>query len=465
MTGDRTAVAARIPSAGEVRKRLKNSSEAGSGWRTKLVTWYERLIYLAVFGGIAFELAKSGFEGGRPAGRTWDAGIGEWSHLWLSLIAALVLAKVLLAFGPLFAGKEHTFWIVSSPVDRAGLLLPGFALSAVAGLMAGAVWPAVVLGVVESANGPAVADFVVTAAFGLAIVSGTVVLQRTHVLTHRVQRWLSTALGVAVLALLLGLVGRAPALGALPPDVVLTVPLVIAAGVTFAAVRALPHLRRASLSAGAALASVVAVSLSWFELSLLGSIMVERRALLLGRVRSARLRGSGLAVLVWADLLRVVRARNAMLLWVSLVPVPIALALSAAADFVPAAHLVAAFLATDRLAGGLRFVCRSPAMRRMIGQPTPFLHSAHLVVPAAGAVLWCALTVPLTPGVTLANGVLSACGAVAVVYRIATRPPLDYGVAAIDFGLFGPTPIGLIVQLGRGPALLLVLAVVQMAVL
>lgn len=46
-------------------------------------------------------------------------------------------------------------------------------------------------------------------------------------------------------------------------------------------------------------------------------------------------------------------------------------------------------------------------------------------------------------------------------YRIATRPPLDYSSPAYDVGLFGPVPPGLILQLIRGPALLLALAWLQ----
>ncbi|USX55341.1 DUF6297 family protein [Lentzea sp. HUAS12] len=102
-------------------------------------------------------------------------------------------------------------------------------------------------------------------------------------------------------------------------------------------------------------------------------------------------------------------------------------------------------------------------MRRALGLPDRTLRRAHLVVPAAGAVLWCALTTAFTPHVSVLNGLVSAVGAVAVVYRIATRPPVDHGAAIVDFGLFGPTPLGLIVQLSRGPASLTVLALVQTA--
>ncbi len=150
-----------------------------------------------------------------------------------------------------------------------------------------------------------------------------------------------------------------------------------------------------------------------------------------------------------------------MLVWAGLLPLPALVALGGEVDWVPAVHVIAAFVAADRLAAGLKAVCRSAAIRRMLGVPDGFLRLAHLVVPAVAAVVWCAATVPFTPHVSWLNGVVSAVGAVAVVYRIATRPPLDYGVVAIDFGVFGPVPIGLVLQLSRGPVLLYLLCVLQ----
>jgi hypothetical protein len=176
----------------------------------------------------------------------------------------------------------------------------------------------------------------------------------------------------------------------------------------------------------------------------------------------ARLRGARLTVLVWTDLLRLRRGPNAVLVWAGLAALPALVALGGQVDWVPVVHLVAAFVATDRLAAGLKAVCRSAAIRRMLGMSDGSLKRAHLVVPAAGAIVWCAATVAFTPHVTWVHGLVSVVGAVAVVYRIATRPPLDYGVAAIDFGVLGPVPIGLVVQLSRGPLLLYLLGVLQL---
>ncbi|ANZ41332.1 hypothetical protein BBK82_40590 [Lentzea guizhouensis] len=167
-------------------------------------------------------------------------------------------------------------------------------------------------------------------------------------------------------------------------------------------------------------------------------------------------------MLVWTDLLRLRRAPNAALVWAGLAALPSLVALGGETDWVPVVHLVAAFVATDRLAAGLKAVSRSAAVRRLFGVSDGYLKRAHLVVPATGALVWGAVTLAFTPHVTWVHAWVSVVGAVAVVYRIATRPPLDYGVAAIDFGVMGPVPIGLLVQLSRGPLLLYLLGVLQL---
>lgn len=429
------------PAAGEVRHRLKRPPPP---WRFRLARLYERLVSAAIVGAVGWGVAFKGLQ------KTGHEGASDWTALWLSVLAAVVLLKVLLAFGPVFAGRDRMYWVLSSPVDRSALLLPRFLGLLGAGVVLGAVWPAVVFGVVGATAPPGALVFAGSAMAGLGVVAGAVVVQRGRV---RPQGWLSLPAGVAVIALflrprellVLDAVWLAP----------VSVVLVLIAGLS------LRWLNRADLAAGASLAAAVRVSVAWLDLALLGAILAERRARLLGRVRSARLRGSRLTVLVWTDVLRVRRAPNALLAWAGLLPLPALVALGGEVDWVPAVHLLAAFVATDRLAAGLKAVCRSAAIRRMTGMPDGFLRLAHLVVPVVGAVVWCVATVPFTPHVSWLNGVVSAVGAVAVVYRIATRPPLDYGVAAIDFGVLGPVPIGLVLQLGRGPVLLYLLCVLQ----
>jgi hypothetical protein len=429
------------PSVAEIRRRLRRPPPPRLVRLTRL---YVRLVNVAIVGAVGWGVAFKGLQ------KTGQQGVSEWTALWLSVLAAVVLLKVLLAFGPVFAGRDRAFWVLSSPVDRGAVLMPRFVGLLGCGAAVGAVWPAVVFGVVGAASVPGPWLFAGSAAAGVAVVAGAVVLQRHRV---RPQTWLSVIAGAAVVALFLrpGYVGVGEAVWLTPVAVVLVV----------VAAMSLRHLHRADLAVGASLAAAVRVSASWLDLALLGTLLAERRARQLGRVRSARLRGSRLIVLVWTDVLRARRAPNAVLLWAGLLPLPALVALGGEVDWVGAVHLICAFVATDRLATGLKTVCRSAAIRRAMGVPNGSLRLAHLVVPAIGAVVWCLATTPFTPHVSWLNGVVSAVGAVAVVYRIATRPPLDYGVAAIDFGVLGPVPIGLVMQLSRGPLLLYLLCVLQ----
>lgn len=429
-----------IPSATEVRRRLRRPP---APWRFRLARLYERLVNTAIVGAIGWGVAFKGLA------KTGQQDASAWTALWLSVLAAVVLLKVLLAFGPVFVGRDRMFWVLSSPVDRTSLLVPRFLGLLGFGAAVGAVWPAAVFGVVGAVSPPGPLLFAGSAAAGVAVVAGAVVLQRFRL---RPQTWLSVLAGAAVLALFLRPGVAVAEVVWLTP--VAVVPVVVAG-------LSLRRLNRVDLAAGASLAAAVRVSVAWLDLALLGAILAERRARVLGRVRSARLRGSRLTVLVWTDVLRARRAPNAVLVWAGLLPLPALVALGGEVDWVPPIHLIAAFVATDRLAAGLKAVCRSAAIRRMMGVPDGFLRLAHLVVPAVGAVGWCLLTVPFTPHVSWLTGVVSAIGAVAVVYRIATRPPLDYGVAAIDFGVLGPVPIGLVLQLSRGPVLLYLLCVLQ----
>jgi hypothetical protein len=443
-------------SAVAVARRLRTPEP----WRFLLARLYSRLVLFSIAGAVGYGWAYAGLTKAPQPGSAWTA-------LWLSVLGAVVLMKVALAFGPVFAGADRMFWVLSTPVPRGALLRPRFFVLLAVGAAVGAVWPAVVFGIVGAVVPPLAAG-VLGAAVGMAVVAGAVVVQRTRV---RPQGWLTGAIGLAAVALLVptGWLGVPVPWPESPVEQpggrfgVIEAAWVVAIGLALVAAASLRHLRRSDLAAGAALADVARVSVSWFDLALLGAILAERRARALGRVKSARLRGTRFTVLAWTDVLRLRRAPNAALVWAALLPVPALVALGGETDVVAAVHLVAAFLATDRLAAGLKFVCRSPAMRRALGLPDRQLMLAHLVFPAVGTLLWCAVTTAFTPHVSVLNGLVSAVGAVAVVYRIATRPPVDYGAAIVSFGMYGPTPAGLIVQLSRGPALLTVLGLVQTA--
>lgn len=197
--------------------------------------------------------------------------------------------------------------------------------------------------------------------------------------------------------------------------------------------------------------------------------MTERRAMRIGSVRSRPVGGrSWVLSVIGADLVRLGRAPGKLLAVTGLLLVPVLLGAGVsgpAAEFVPAVFTLAAFLVADRLAGTQRIVIRSAGVRRLLGVPPHRLSAALTVAPLAGTAAWCVLAGAFTPGIVPADIAVAAIGAVAVVYRISTRPPLSYDdTSFIDPGAMGPTPLGLLKQLSRGPTLLLALMLLQVLV-
>ncbi|ANZ41333.1 hypothetical protein BBK82_40595 [Lentzea guizhouensis] len=177
-----------IPSAAAVRRRLRPEPLP---WRFRAARWYEQLVNIGIVGAIGWGIAFKGLQ--KPEGSA-----SAWVWLWLSVLAAVVAVRVLLAFGPVFVARDRMFWLLGSPVNRTGLLLPRLGLLLLGGAAAGAVWPVVLFGVVGGYARPGVVEAAGGAALGVALVAGAVVLQRVRV---RPQGWLSVLAGVAVVAL------------------------------------------------------------------------------------------------------------------------------------------------------------------------------------------------------------------------------------------------------------------------
>ncbi|GAA2690379.1 MULTISPECIES: DUF6297 family protein [Actinosynnema] len=370
------------------------------------------------------------------------------------LLVALAL-KLLLAVGPVVVSSASASWLLTSPVDRRSLLRGRFGAALAAS--------AVGCGLLLAALGPFTGSAAVTASgvpLGVLVGAGAVVLQHAPASVATAQRALRLCVAAAVLLLGLVLVtGRDP----LPPDGVLW-PLVAVTGIasaatTAAASRRLGRFTRASLTGGTRLVDAARASATWLDPAVLTDLLATRRALTTGRVRSAALRGPRAAAVLRAELVRLRRNGTGVAVWAALALVP-----HAAAGVLPdaalgAVHLVAAFLATERLAPGLRALARNAALRRAIGGSDRRLRLLHLVIPTAGALIWCAATVPALPVPALAA--ISAAVAVAVTCRLATRPDLDYSSGVVLDTPFGVVPANLVRQVLRGPGLLLVLVLVQ----
>jgi hypothetical protein len=319
-----------------------------------------------------------------------------WIGVAVVVAAAGLLWQALRAVGPLLVTPPAQTWFVSTPVDRRGWLLPRLW-----GLLA----------------------------------------------------------AVAVVASHFARVGLSvPAVRVAPVLAVAGLPLAGAA--TVYAFRALPRLDRAVLTGGAQLASAAVAATTWLDPSLLSGVLEVRRWRKVGRVSSRRFRPWGrVGVLVQADLRRQFRRPSVLIMWGVLV-----LAQYATAVAVPATsgivRLVLAYVAADRLTGGLRTICRSPGLRRAIGGNETTVKLAHLVVPALGTVLWWLATVPAGAVSSAGLQVVLVAGVVAAVYRAGTRPPMAYGGATIDTP-FGLIPVDLLRQIVRGPDVLAVLILIQ----
>lgn len=391
---------------------------------------------------------------------------GAVERHWLGIAALLAGAGLvwqgLRALGPMLASPAEQYWAVSSPMSRRGWLVGRFVGVLAGGAVLGAMaaFTVVLLGIRGSGSGSA---SLAGALYGTAVAALSVAAQRARVR----RRWPDavgaillgaggiTALGV-IAAHYTGRAVAAPAEGVGPVLLAAGVPL---AGVSvWRATRALSRLDRARLGAGAQLAAAVVTSAVWMDVTVLGGVLEVRRWRRVGRVRSRhpmfRIPGvpDRVWVLVQAEALRTLRRSGALGFWAALALTQYGVAV-AAPSLAGVARLILAYLAVGRLMPGLRAVARSVGLRRSLGGSEAELRVAHVVVPALAGVLWWGVTIPAGTVTLDAAGLLLVAGVVAAAYRSATRGPIDYSEAIVETGV-GQLPVGLILQLARGPDLL-----------
>jgi hypothetical protein len=385
----------------------------------------------------------------------------SWMAVALAVAAVAAFGQALTTLGPIWAGSATQTWILASPVDRRSALMPTFVRTLLFAGLAGALIAGGLTAIYPPWLVHLPANLVSGFEFGVFLAGLATAAQPNPGEVRRFRLGFAVLLGVAVI------MGGAVALQLDLPN--LTVPidrltLALVIGLILGAVfgrRGLPQLHRGALAAGTDIVQAAAVSTAWLDLSLISSALMLRRARRIGRVRSVRLRGSRNVAFVLADLARLRRYPATIAVWVALLPVPFFAAVSLPPIAVGPVQLLAAYIAADRLAGGLRTISGSNALRRSLGGTDTSLKAIHVVLPAFGAVVWCALTAVALPIAPVPTAVISAVGAVIVVYAMATRPPMDYGNAVFD-SPFGTIPVNLIRQLIRGPALLVGLAALQL---
>lgn len=460
-----------VPSARDARRLIRSYRLRHTSARERVADLLLVAMYAAMIVGLVAGATQAGFD--RAAAmdavvtstvlRHWVVALG------VSLVA-ISCAKVALTFGPVLVRGPTQSWLLSSPIDRRMLLVGRFAIVAACGAVTGAL-----LALLAMIAGGGAADavsvaLVIGGALGSTVASATVLIQASAVRVRRAQAGLNVMLGACVAALVTVLAFRpsaSPAVADLVTNqgmIAMATALVAAGVTTWFAQAFLARLGRAQLSVGADIAEATAVTATFMEPTILWGVLLIKRARRIGRVHSVRFRGTRPATLVMADLVRVRRTWAGPAVWAGLLPVPYLAEAIVAPVALPAIHLITAFLAADRLAGGLRIICRTPALRRMLGGSDRQLILAHLALPTAGVIVWCAATAPALPSMTFLVCALSAAGSVLVIYRMATRPPIEYTTPMLETGFgTGGVPIWLSLQLSRGPALLFVFVWVQTA--
>ncbi|HEX8628166.1 MAG TPA: DUF6297 family protein [Catenuloplanes sp.] len=392
---------------------------------------------------------------------------------WLMIAAMVVLTGAtwhsLRAFGPMLVRPAVNAWCLSTPVARPRWLRPWLFGLLTAGAVGGAA------AAVVAAGGALLAQpwryTAVGAGIGVALAAAAVTAQtrpvsgprgagrghaadRAGVLTM-VAGTLSVAAVLAVQALGVPL----PAPG-LPVPAVTAPAALVAAGLAILANRSLPRLDRVALTGGVRLAEAMTAAAVFMDVSLLSGVLETRRWQRVGRVSGRALRAAGrTGVLLRGELRRQARRPASLGRWAGLLLVPYGCAL-VLPGLVHGARIVAAYLAVSGLAAGLRTVCRSAVLRRMIGGRDRDIIAAHLALPGAGVASWWLLTVPAVGPAGALLDVLLPVGVLAAVYRGARRPPMVYDGAVVDTPA-GLIPVGLLQQVVRGPDLVAALLVTQ----
>jgi hypothetical protein len=388
-------------------------------------------------------------------------GVRTWLTVAVLMGLAGATARGLAALGPLFVTPAGQTWALAAPVSRRGWLWP---------------WLAALLGItaiVGAAVGAGAGAFAQVSQFWWAITAGAVLAPTVAALcvvaqsptAPRWTRWQGPGLlagGVLGCGIVVALSAGGKSLPevTVPPAAIAVAGGLACCGAVALATRALAGIDRAALTGGAQLASAVSGAVTLLDPALLADVVAARRWRAVGSVRSRSWwPGARWWILLQAEFRRPVRRPSTVLAWaaLALLPYVVALVWPVAVDPV---RIVAGYLAVDRLASGLRYVCRSEALRRTLGGTDADLRIAHLIVPSLGLAVWWAATAPVSGWSNPVLATVLAVGVLAAVYRGAGRRPISYAGMAVDTP-FGLLPLDLIRQVLRGPDVLAVVLVVE----
>jgi hypothetical protein len=385
-----------------------------------------------------------------------------WATFALCVSAALVLSRL---FGPVLASAAEGFWLLDAPVQRKRLLTPRLLGITAAGLGIGMLAGGLIAALTGSPFDEIVIWGVGTGLAAAASISFAAAEQGAE--RHLPTRLVSYLFGLLGLVALLAVIAVAAKWVVLDVNATRAVDiglaLIAAAAIVLVltsvlALARLNQIRRTRLLSGGALVSGISGAFFALDFGLIRDIVVDRRAMEIGHVRSRPGRGVGLRPLVWREAQRLARSPQP-LLWVALsLVVPYAVDALGMGSVMPIFGSLVLFGAMVPMLNGLRVLTRTGGLARAMPFSNKAIKRATVAVPAVVALLWALATIPAFLGfasdhhpfpeaalMALVTGAAGFLGAV----RWTTGKPPNFGGPAVA-SQFGAIPPGLIIGMIRG---------------
>lgn len=434
-------VAGQLPSERELKLLVKD-------WRTGRATktlWeavqdaYVVVLAVAVIGAMVVHLVMNAQVNAATCAE--GACVSARTLMPFAVLGAVVAIAVGAArlFGPVLASAAEGFWLLDAPINRASLLrsrlVAAVALAGVVGAAAGAL--------AATLTGSTVTLIVLWAVATALCAAGIVAFAAAEqgadrTLFTRVAVWVSTAVSVASLVLVVGIAARwfSPDLGVAREE---AITLVLAAAGAIVLVLAgilaftrLNRIRRARLTSGGSLVGGMAGAMYALDLGLVRDIVVERNAIERGQVRPKRGSGTGLDALIRRDLGRVLRTPTVFLPVLITLVVPYAAVALGLGRLTPLISGLALFGALVPMLGMLRVLTRTSGLARCFPFTGPELRKASIVVATGVAVLWGLLVTPAmgplgnSPVDAIPLALITAAAGLLGAVRWITAKPIDF---------------------------------------
>lgn len=382
-----------------------------------------------------------------------------WVALAASVAAALAVSRL---FGPVLASAAEGFWLMDAPIRRSQLLGGRLASAVVIAFVIGGLLG----GLVSALSGSGlVAVLVWIGCTGVASAAAVGFAATQQAAEHTLPTKIIGALfWLTALASLLAVIGVSAgwfSLG-ITEQVDESVGLLVLAGAGAVLLVALVvagsrlnAIRRVRLLSGGALVSSLQGAFFALDIGLARDIVVERRAIEIGHVKSRRGRGHGIEALVWRELQRLARFPQPLIGVAATVVVPYAADALGMTVLVPVFSALALFAAVIPMLNGLRVLTRTGGLARCLPFSASQIKLASIAVPAVVCVLWSmGVTAAFSnadrplPEATVTALLTAAAGLLGAV-RWTQAKAVDFGAPMVSTQA-GAFPPGLMTNLFRG---------------